>query len=82
MNQRVGMTMHLPPPNSFTAKDQGHAQRPILVRPQTLPWSHIRLTLSSTAAAYMFRHTLQLRLPSNRSCDCGNDKTASSLYIS
>jgi hypothetical protein len=32
VNQRVGMTMHLPPLRSFTTKDQGHPQRPVLVR--------------------------------------------------
>jgi hypothetical protein len=32
VNQRVGMTMNLPPLGSFTTKDQGHAQRPVLVR--------------------------------------------------
>jgi hypothetical protein len=32
VNRRVGVPMHLPPLGSFTAKDQGHAQRPVLVR--------------------------------------------------
>jgi hypothetical protein len=32
VNQRVGMTMHLPPLRSFTTKDQGHSQRRVLVR--------------------------------------------------
>ena len=44
MNQRVGMTMHQPPLRSFTAKDQGHAQRPVLIRQTAdlamLPFDH------------------------------------------
>src|SRR5688500_11191278 len=31
MNQRVGMPVHLPPLRSVTAKDPGHAQRPVLI---------------------------------------------------
>jgi len=32
MDQRVGMTMHLPPLGSLTAKDPGHPERQVLVR--------------------------------------------------
>jgi hypothetical protein len=44
MDQWVGMTMHQPPRGSFTAIDQGHAQRPVLVRQTAdlamLPFDH------------------------------------------
>src|SRR4029077_12424239 len=33
VNQWVGMTMHQPPFRPFMPKDQGHAQRPVLIRP-------------------------------------------------
>ena len=44
MNQRVGMTMHQPPLRFVAAKDQGHAQRPVLIRQTAdlamLPFDH------------------------------------------
>ena len=35
VHERIGMPMDLPPLRSVTPKDQGHAQRPVLVREST-----------------------------------------------
>ena len=44
MDQRIGMSMHLPPLGSLTAKDPGHPERQVLVRQTSdlamLPFDH------------------------------------------
>src|SRR6185437_11418639 len=44
VDERVGMAVHQPPLRSFAPEDQGHAQRPVLVRQATylavLPLDH------------------------------------------